>query len=156
MFHHYSLAFCRADIAPASAGIAVAKSIKSQGRLRKAKYCEASGFRAGFVLSFVVNGGSSGDLLILFELSFETIACAFLDSELDCCASDEPVLNRGEASGRVVAIDGDSRSVAKIYHDPANAAAARDRLAATLARRANLKPPRLNGVEYVQSRGPMP
>jgi DNA-binding helix-hairpin-helix protein with protein kinase domain len=65
-------------------------------------------------------------------------------------------INRGGASGRVVAIDGDSRSVAKIYHDPANAAAARDRLAATLARRANLKPPRLNGVEYVQSRGPMP
>jgi hypothetical protein len=59
-------------------------------------------------------------------------------------------INRGGASGRVVAIDGDPRSVAKLYHDLANAAAARDRLAATLARPPNLKPPRLNGVEYVQ------
>lgn len=59
-------------------------------------------------------------------------------------------VNRGGASGRVVAMDGDPRSVAKLYHDPANAAAARDRLAAALARPPNLKPPRLNGVEYVQ------
>ncbi len=59
-------------------------------------------------------------------------------------------IHRGGASGRVVAIDGNPHSVAKIYHDPANAAAARDRLAAMLARPPNLKPPRLNGVEYVQ------
>lgn len=59
-------------------------------------------------------------------------------------------INRGGASGRIDAIDGDPDRVAKIYHDPAKAAAARDRLVAMLARPPNLKPPRLNGVDYVQ------
>jgi hypothetical protein len=59
-------------------------------------------------------------------------------------------INRGGASGRVIAIDGDRRSLAKLYHDLADAAAARDRLAAMLARPPNLKPPQLNGVEHVQ------
>ena len=59
-------------------------------------------------------------------------------------------INRGGAAGRIVAIDGHPHAVAKIYHDPATADAARDRLAAMLARPPDLRPPRLNGVEYVQ------
>jgi hypothetical protein len=59
-------------------------------------------------------------------------------------------INRGGASGRVVAIDGGHGSLAKIYHERADAAAVRERLTAMLARPPNLKPPRLSGVEYVQ------
>ena len=59
-------------------------------------------------------------------------------------------INRGGAAGRILALTGDPQRVAKIYHDEADAERARDRLLAMLVRPPSLKPPRLNGVEYVQ------
>jgi hypothetical protein len=59
-------------------------------------------------------------------------------------------INRGGAAGRILALTGDPRRVAKLYHDEADAERARDRVLAMLSRPPSLKPKRLNRVEYVQ------